>query len=135
MDVNIPEEESPHTLNNLDPKVFGLTVDKSQERISQLIKYLNFLRDSHAIENLNKRTTDVEKWMSNNVFQHVGVYDYKNPEIKRVYDELVVQKTNHLAQKAGGSKRRKSTRIFRKSIRKCKKCKRNYRKSKKSKQV
>ncbi len=100
-----------------------------------MIEYLNSLVKSNNIKTLPKETAVVNKWFHDNVTRYLFYLDKKNPDINSAHEQLVAQAKAHLAQKAGGSKRRKSTRIFRKSIRKCKKCKRNYRKSKKSKQV
>ena len=124
-----------HGLDNPDPKVFGPTKEENETRQLELIQYLNALVGSNDIKTLPKETAVVNKWFNDNVSSALGAYDNKNPAINSAYKKLLTQARAHLAQNAGGSKRRKSTRIFRKSIRKCKKCKRNYRKSKKSKQA
>ena len=135
MDANIPEEESPYTLNNLNPKVFGPTKYDGQKIKDNALRDLNSLLETNAIEAVPKDKKAIEKWFIEQVENRVDFYMKKDPAIKSAYENLRAQANARLAQKAGGSKRRKSARIFRKSIRKCKKCKRNYRKSKKSKQA
>ena len=135
MDPNIPEEEPSqyYNLDNPDSKEYGLTKSEDEKRKTDLIKYLKDLLDTNAINDQPKE--NVKSWFFHNVTSKLQDYDKNNKDIKLFYEQLAVQAKARSSQAGGGSKRRKSARIFRKSIRKCKKCKRNYRKSKKSKQV
>ena len=110
-----------------------MTKSEDEKRITDLITYLKQLLDTNAIIDLPKET--VKQWFFDNVTDKLGFYDMKNKNIKLIRNKLANQAKARSSQAGGGSKRRKSARIFRKSIRKCKKCKRNYRKSKESKQV
>jgi hypothetical protein len=124
------------SLTKRDSSLYGNTKDAHETKIKEISDYLDKLISSNTIETINNEK-ELHKWFIENVTRPTPYYDRETEPIMSRYNTLKTSFDNQLKKliNKGGSKRGKSTRIYRKSIRKCNKCKRNYRKSKKSKQV